>query len=122
MKKLAIVCIFLFSLFSVFAQSEGYRGQRKTLDNVECKILKTSYSTEAKSLDIYFSVAIDPRSIMGSNILIDGTPVGSSAKITFNKDGTQVRISISKAPPFTLKISNIKSYDGKSFPSYSGKL
>lgn len=122
MKKHVIVCTFLFFLFSVFAQSEGYRGQRKTLDNVECKITNATYSSNTKSLDIFFSVAVDPRTVSSNNIFIDNSPISKNAKITFNKDGTQVRISISNAPPFSLKISNIKSYDGKSFPSFSKKF
>lgn len=123
MKKLACFAIIsLFSLSAIFAQAEGYRGQRKTVDNVECKISKVDYSEISGALDIFFTAAVDPRSVNGATIYIDNGPVGNGVKVTFNRDGTQARVIINRALPFMLKLSGIKSYDGDQIQSYTKKL
>lgn len=122
MKKIISLFVFLFSFLLLFSQSDGYRGQRKTLDNVDGKIINISYSSNNKSIDIFFSVPVDPRSISGNNIFLDNSSIGRNTKITFNKDGTQARVFVNKTPPFTVKINNVKSYNGKNLPSYSKKI
>lgn len=122
MKKILSLFVFLLSFFLLFSQSDGYRGQRKTLDNVDGKIVNISYSSSNKCLDIFFSVPVDPRSLSGNNIFLDNSPIGRNVKITFNKDGTQARVFVNDAPPFTVKVNNVKSYNGKNLPSYSKKI
>ena len=73
-------------------------------------------------MDIHFSAAVDPRSVNGSTIFIDNIPAGGSAKVTFNRDGTQARVNLKTELPFTLKISGVKSYDGKPVQPYTRKL
>lgn len=114
--------ILLISLSAVFAQTEGYRGQRKTVDNVVCKVSRVEYSEGSGALDIYFTAAVDPRSVSGNSIYIDNSPAGSSVKVTFNRDGTQARVIIKKGLPFTIKISGVKSYDGNTVQPYSKKI
>lgn len=120
-RLLSFTIILLFSLTAVFAQAEGYRGQRKTVDNVECKVSSVEYLEESGALDIYFTAAVDPRTVNGNTVFIDNDPAGG-VKITFNRDGTQARVIINKALPFTLKISGVKSYDGDSVQPYTKKL
>ena len=121
-RLLSLAIILLFSFYAMFAQSDGYRGQRKTVDNIECKVSSVSFSQAAGTLDIHFSAAVDPRSVNGSTIFIDNSPAGESAKVTFNRDGTQARVNLKTELPFTLKISGVKSYDGKPVPPYTRKL
>lgn len=116
---LFFLCSLLFAQFAQFAQSDGYRGQRNTRSSGECRVTGVSYSSDSGVLDIYFSSAVDPRSVSGSSVFVDNVPVGSGARATFNRDGTQARISIGKRSSFNLKISGVKSYDGKSVPQYS---
>lgn len=117
MKKIySLIILLIISLSMGFAQ-DGYRGQRKTVDNVDCKVTNVSYSSGAQAIDIYFSSAVDPRSV---NVSIDSSV--TVGKITFNRDGTQARVEVSKAPPFTVKITGVKSYDGKAVPAFTKKL
>lgn len=123
MKRLfSFTIILLLSLSAMFSQVEGYRGQRKTVDNVQCKVSGVEYSGASGTLDIYFTSAVDPRSVNGTTIYVDNSPAGNSIKVTFNRDGTQARVIIKKALPFTLKISGVKSYDGDLVQAYTKKL
>lgn len=119
MKSVFSVFALFFLCSFIFSQSDGYRGQRNTRNAAECKVTGVSYSQESGVLDIYFSSAVDPRSVSGSSVFVDNVPVGSGAKATFSRDGTQARISIGKTSSFSLRISGVKSYDGKSVPQYS---
>lgn len=114
---------FLILLLSslCFAQSEGYRGQRKTVDNITCKVTRVTYSQGDGVLDIYFSSAVDPRTVNANTVFIDSSSIGNS-KITFNRDGTQARIMVKKSGGFTVKISGVKSYEGEAIAVYSKKI
>jgi len=123
MKRLfsfTVILLFSFSVF--FAQSEGYRGQRRTVENVECRVTNASYSEASGTLDIHFSSAVDPRSVNGNTIYIDNSPAGGSVKVTFNRDGTQARVSFKKTVPFNLKISGVKSYDGAQVATFTKRI
>lgn len=121
MKKLySLIILLIISLFALTAQPEGYRGQRKTLDNIPCRVRRVDFDSSSKALDIYFSSAIDPRSVRPESITINDSPVRS--KITFNRDGNQVRVIIDQKSPFTVRISGIKSYEGNSVESFSKRI
>jgi hypothetical protein len=95
----------------------SYRGQRKPLesDDLYMETFMSEYDGETLTIDISFNQGIDPRSIKDENIAINGKAVTGPVKLSFNKEGTVVRLVIggTVSIPYSFSIRGIRSYNGK---------
>ena len=95
----------------------SYRGQRKPVqsDDLYMEAFSSLYDGDILTIDISFNQGIDPRSIKNENIVINGKAVEGPVKLTFNKEGTVVRMVIggTVSIPYSFSISGIRSYNGK---------
>ena len=95
----------------------SYRGQRKPVesDDLYMESFMSEYDGGTLTIEIGFNQGIDPRSIKGENIAINGKAVKQPVKLSFNKEGTVVRLVIGGhvSIPYSFSISGIRSYNGK---------
>ncbi len=105
--------------FGVMKQDfTNYRGQRKPVesDDLYMETFSSEYDGGTLTIDISFNQGIDPRSIKSENIEINGKALTEPVKLSFNKEGTVVRLVIGDkvSIPYSFSISGIRSYNGKS--------
>ncbi len=95
----------------------NYRGQRKPVesDDLYMETFSSEYDGGTLTIDISFNQGIDPRSIKSENIEINGKALKEPVKLSFNKEGTVVRLVIGDrvSIPYSFSISGIRSYNGK---------
>ena len=94
-----------------------YRGQRKPVESGELYMESfiSEYDGTTLTIDIGFNLGIDPRSIRGENILINDKPVTGPLKLSFNKEGTLLRMVITDyvSIPYSISIWGLQSYSGR---------
>lgn len=126
-RRFAVALFFLAAgLFQAYAQSAdgarkqdftSYRGQRKPVESGDLYMesFASEYDGSTLTIDIGFNQGIDPRSIKGENIQINGKPVKGPLKLSFNKEGTVVRLVIGDyvSIPYSFFIWGIRSYSGR---------
>ncbi|MBP5464442.1 MAG: hypothetical protein J6Y13_04635 [Treponema sp.] len=95
----------------------NYRGQRKPVESGDLYMesFVSEYDGTTLTIDIGFNLGIDPRSIKGENILINDKPVTGPLKLSFNKEGTLLRLVIADyvSIPYSISIWGIRSYSGR---------
>ncbi len=95
----------------------NYRGQRKPVESGELYMesFVSEYDGTTLTIDIGFNLGIDPRSVRGENILINDRPVTGPLKLSFNKEGTLLRLVIADyvSIPYSISIWGIRSYSGR---------
>ena len=96
---------------------KSYRGQRKPVESGDLYMesFVSEYDGSTLTIDMGFNQGIDPRSIKGENIQINGKPVSGPLKLSFNKEGTVVRLVIGDyvSIPYSFFIWGIRSYSGR---------
>ncbi|GEM_PF-3363996 len=95
----------------------NYRGRRIPLEETEAYVQEVripSKETKPLVIDFFFSREIDPRSVQVENILLGGQPVDNSAKLSFNHEGTQLRVKLKETVEFPLSVSlqGVRTYTG----------
>ncbi len=119
-------CILFSALFPLCAQQAeeeaevpvvNYRGRRIPLEETEAYVQEIRIPSKEKKplvIDFFFSREIDPRSVQLENIFLDGQPVDDSAKLSFNHEGTLLRIRLKDAVAFPLSVSlqGVRTYTG----------
>jgi hypothetical protein len=95
---LPCVAALLFLYLPLFSQSahavvpyHGMRMPQKHSDFYVIKIEAKKNEQENLLVDIYFSSAVDPRTVSLKEIQINGCPVPAGTTRLFNKAGTEVR-------------------------------
>ncbi|MBQ9538780.1 MAG: hypothetical protein IJU95_05875 [Treponema sp.] len=95
----------------------SYRGQRKPVESGDLYMesFVSEYRGGSLTIDIGFNQGIDPRSIKGENIQVNGKTVKGPLKVSFNKEGTVVRLVIGGhvSIPYSFSIWGIRSYSGR---------
>lgn len=101
MKKLfLLITLLLFSL-------QGFCQERRS--SVEISRIVTTKVNNSIQVDIFFPESIDPRTITTDTILINDKPLSKNTKITFNREGTQIRFLIELNDSFSLRLENVKT-------------
>lgn len=128
MKKLILFILVINLIISVFAQtknveSQNYRGQR-TYVQKENPLTQDIYFVQDMLFEVKFSTPVDPRTLKPENILLNEKPLSPETKITFNREGTVARFSISQKnySSCTIKISGVKTFDGQEIKDLEKKL
>lgn len=102
----------------------SYRGQRKSVESEDFYMLefKTGeYAKEILLVTIIFNQAVNPKSITKESICIQNSRKYELQGISFNKEGTKVRITVKDSIefPVNFQITNVQSYNGKNISSVS---
>lgn len=127
--KIRKAIVILISIVSLFASAEEnerhskrdfvpYRGMRMTTEQTEFTvrslIVQNNSNGENSLMEITvrFSMPIDPRSVTGETVLLNGSKCGSNVFFHFGRRGESVRITIvnPEEEKYTLKFEGIKSY------------
>ena len=79
------------------------------------------YAKEILLVTIIFNQAVNPKSITKESICIQNSRKYELQGISFNKEGTKVRITVKDSIefPVNFQITNVQSYNGKNISSVS---
>lgn len=115
MKKLLSI-LFIGLLLTSFSFAQQARKSTQNKDSAVTEISVRTSGTLVQ-FDIFFSSPIDTRSLASSNITINDKPFDSrGAKITFNRECTQIRFVLKATLPVSITVDGIKAVDGTPIP------
>ncbi len=93
-----------------------YRGNRMLSENGDFLLenIKTERISDSQVIvEIAFNQSVNPLSFSASSFLLDGSPISESVKLSFNKKGDTIRLTLPvKEKFFSLTIQNVEAFDG----------
>ena len=93
-----------------------YRGNRMLSENGDFLLenIKTERISDSQVIvEIAFNQSVNPLSFSASSFLLDGSPISESVKLSFNKKGDTIRLTLPvKENFFSLTIQNVEAFDG----------
>ncbi|MCR5764084.1 MAG: hypothetical protein K6G00_11955 [Treponema sp.] len=100
----------------------NFRGQRKPVESEDFymqELTTGDYNLETLVITLTFNQIINPKSIRLENITVKNIIQYNVINISFNKEGTKVRLTVNDPIDFPISfyISNVQSYNGKTVPS-----
>lgn len=102
------------------------RGQRASSESQGFTLVSVNAVSNGSGLqiDLTFSVPVNPESLNSSTVSINSRAISADTKITYNREGTKVRLEIpnvsSSNPELTL--NGVKSNEGDRLASVTIKL
>ena len=103
-----IISVLLIAIFSFMAFAQNGRPNNNLVTRIVTK-------TEGSSvqINIFFSEAVNPRTLGPQSILINGNPINNNTKFMYNREGTQVRFYVELNGSFSLKLIHLMTNSGK---------
>ena len=117
MKKIRLIFTAILLTLCVFAfsqeNSQSYHGMRMTSDQSTFEVV--FISTENGTIQLGFSIPVNPSSIKAENIILNGTPLSKETPIKFNKTGKIVEITktLPTGVESVLTLNEILSFDNQ---------
>lgn len=91
------------------------RPMRFRVEGISARKIQFDSAADIFEIIIHFSVPVDPRTLNGRNVLLNGSTAGNKTRFEYNKTGNMVRITIEepKEKEYSIQFLELKAFNGE---------